>query len=144
VDFAGKAQSSRGGWYYFSAADGGDADEGSVTATQVQALRAARNAGIVVPKGIIDKAEEYLRKSTTERGGVIYSLSQSGGRAMGPERIALTAAAIACMFNAGQYESPLAKKWLKYCQHAASFERTGRMGHDEYMHYYYAQALYIL
>jgi len=27
------------------------------------------------PKGIIDKANEYLKNCTTERGGVIYSLA---------------------------------------------------------------------
>ena len=81
VDFTGKAQSSRGGWYYTSAADGHDADEGSVTVTQVQALRAAKNSGVVVPKSVIEKALKYLTNSTTDDGGVIYSLSQAGGRA---------------------------------------------------------------
>jgi hypothetical protein len=111
VEFTGRAQSSLGGWYYTSAADGHDQDEGSVTVTQLQALRAARNAGIVVPKGIIDKAVKYLHNSTTNRGGIIYSLSQNGGRgAFGGERPALTAAAIACAFSAGDYNSEFAKK----------------------------------
>jgi len=57
VHFTGKAQSTRGGWYYTSRLDGGDMDEGSVAVTQLQSLRAARNAGIIVPKEIIDKAE---------------------------------------------------------------------------------------
>ena len=141
VDFTGKAQSSRGGWYYMSRTEGGDLDEGSVTVTQVQALRAARNAGIVVPKSIIDKAEDYLKKCTTSRGGIIYSLTQGGG----PDRPALTAAAIACMFSAGEYNSPLAKRWIKFCQTSIpSLNQGYRMGHDEYTHYYYAQALYIL
>jgi len=140
VDFTGKAQSTRGGWYYLSRTDGGDMDEGSVTITQVQALRAARNAGIVVPKGVIDKALDYLRKCTTARGGVIYSLSNGG-----PERPALTAAGIACMFNSGEYNSPLAKQWFKYCVNAIPpLGVGGRMGHDEYTHYYYSQAMYIL
>ena len=38
-----------GGWGYVSAKEGNNFDEGSVTITQVQALRAARNAGIAVP-----------------------------------------------------------------------------------------------
>src|SRR4029077_1241006 len=70
VDFTGKAQTPRGGWGYVSSADGGGFDEGSVTITQVQALRAARNSGIAVPKSIIDKSHEYLKKCTTEHGGV--------------------------------------------------------------------------
>jgi hypothetical protein len=144
VEFTGKAQTHRGGWGYVTATDGQGFDEGSVTITQVQALRAARNAGIRVPKVIIDKAEEYLKNCTTERGGVIYSLAQ--GRAVGGERAPLTAAAVACMFNAGEYKNPLCKKWLTYCKDNISLlgSAAGRRGHDEYTHYYYAQALYIL
>jgi hypothetical protein len=144
VDFSGKAQTPRGGWGYVSSADGGGFDEGSVTVTQVQALRAARNAGIVVPKSIIDKSHDYLKNCTTERGGVIYSLAQGGRAVNGGERAPLTAAAIACMFSAGQYDSPLGKKWLEFCRTAIPIAQVGRSGHDEYMHYYYAQALYIL
>lgn len=147
VDFTGKAQTMRGGWGYVSAADGNNFDEGSVTITQVQALRAARNAGIVVPKMIINKAQEYLKNCTTERGGVIYSLAQSGNAAMGSERAPLTAAAVACMFSSGEYNSPLGKKWLAYCQNniPLTFRGSGgRFGHEEYCHYYYAQALYVL
>jgi hypothetical protein len=144
VDFTGKAQSSRGGWYYTSAADGHDADEGSVTVTQMQALRAAKNAGIVVPKSIIDKGMKYLANSTTDNGGVIYSLSQAGGRAVGGGQPALTAAAIACGFSAGEYTSPLAKKWIRFCQFHIPIAQVSRFGHDEYTHYYFAQAVYML
>ena len=48
-------------------------------------------------------------------------------------------------FSAGEYKSDLCKKWLKYCQTAIPLNQGGvRIGHDEYTHYYYAQALYIL
>jgi hypothetical protein len=110
----------------------------------VQALRAAKNAGIVVPKSIIDKALKYLENSTTEGGGVIYSLSQAGGRAMGGGQPALTAAAIACAFSSGQYQSPFAKKWLQFCQAHVPIGNVHRFNHDEYTQYYYAQALYVL
>jgi hypothetical protein len=140
VEFTGKAQTDRGGWGYLSAADGGGFDEGSVTITQLQGLRAARNAGIVVPKSIIDKAVKYLQDSTTQRGGVIYSLAQGGG---GGERAPLTAAAVACGFSAGDYNSELPKKWLEFCRLTVPIG-GGRIGHDEYMHYYYAQAIYVL
>src|SRR5205085_3729814 len=103
VEFCGKAQTERGGWGYVSAKEGGGFDEGSVTITQLQALRAAKNAGIVVPKTIIDKAVKYLKDCTTPRGGVIYSLAH-GGPAAGAERPPLTAAAIACSFSAGAYQ----------------------------------------
>jgi len=146
VEFTGRAQTPRGGWGYVTSADGGGFDEGSVTITQVQAIRAAKNAGIVVPKSIIDKAHDYLKNCTTERGGVIYSLGHGGRAAVGGERPPLTAAAIACMFNAGEYNSPLAKKWIKFCQTHVPIDKSGRdsFGHWEYTHYYYAQALYML
>ena len=146
VKYIGNAQSTQGGWFYTSKADGHDQDEGSVTITQVQALRACRNAGIPVPKDIIKKAQDYLKHSTTDRGGVVYSLGRGGMRAAaGGERPALTAAAIACGFNAGEYKSDLVKKWFKYCQTAVPLNLGGvRLGHDEYTHYYYSQALYVL
>ena len=56
VEFTGQAQTPAGGWGYVSAKDGGGFDEGSTTITQVQGLRGCRNAGIPVPKEIIDKA----------------------------------------------------------------------------------------
>ena len=61
VVFSGQAQTEAGGWGYVSAKDGHGFDEGSTTITQVQGLRGCRNAGIPVPKEIIDKAIKYIR-----------------------------------------------------------------------------------
>lgn len=146
VKYIGNAQSTQGGWFYTSKVDGHDQDEGSVTITQMQALRAARNAGIPVPKAIVKKGHDYLKHSTTPRGGVVYSLGRGGvGAPVGGERPALTAAAIACLFSAGEYKDDLVKKWFKYCQTAIpTAGGAGRIGHDEYTHYYYAQAVYTL
>jgi len=147
VKYIGNAQSTQGGWFYTSKVEGHDQDEGSVTITQVQALRACRNGGIPVPKAIIKKAHDYLKNSTTPRGGVVYSLGRGGMRApLGGERPALTAAAIACLFNAGEYKDDLCKKWFKFCQTAIPISGFGgvRLGHDEYTQYYYSQAIYIL
>jgi hypothetical protein len=140
VDFTGKAQTNRGGWGYVSAADSGGGDEGSVTITQVQALRACRNAGISVPKGIIEKAQKYLKDCTTANGGVMYSLSNGAGG----DRPALTAAAIACAFNTGDYNSAQVKTWFKYCKNAIPLLGNGRMGHDEYTQYYWSQSVYFI
>jgi hypothetical protein len=145
VQFTGKAQTSRGGWGYVAGGcntEGDDLDEGSVTITQAQALRAARNAGISVPGSIIDKAITYLKKSTGPNGGVIYSL----GMGRRDERAALTAAAVACGFSLGEYQSPLVKGWIKACQNTIRplGAGGGRIGHDEYTHYYFAQVMYML
>ena len=66
-----RAQSSAGGWIYTPDSGG---DEGSVTVTQVQALRACRMAGIVVDKKTIDRAVDYIKKCQNPDGGISYSL----------------------------------------------------------------------
>ena len=142
VVYVGSAQTSRGGWGYVSAKEGNDFDEGSVTVTQIQALRAARNAGIPVPRETIVKTQEYLKKCTTARGGMIYSLANGGG----DERPTITVAAIASMFSTGEYNSELAKKWIKFVQPQIPINSVGadQFGHSEYTHYYYAQVIYCM
>jgi hypothetical protein len=147
VKYTAAAQSTHGGWFYTSKVDGHDQDEGSVTVTQMQALRACRDAGIPVPKQVVKKGYDYLKNSTTARGGVVYSLARGGvgGAPLGGERPALTAAAIACLFSAGEYRDELVKKWFKYCQSAIPVGNAGvRVGHDEYTQFYYAPAIYFL
>lgn len=148
VKYIGNAQSTQGGWFYTSKVDGHDQDEGSVTITQMQPLRACRNAGIPVPNSVVKKGYDYLKNSTTQRGGVVYSLGRGGvGAPVGGERPALTAAAIACLFSAGKYDDELIKKWFKFCSTAIPIAGAGfgpRLGHDEYTHLYYAQAVYML
>jgi hypothetical protein len=136
VTFTGQAQTQAGGWGYVSAKDGSDFDEGSTTITQVQALRGCRNAGIPVPKEIIDSAVEYIRKCTLADGGVQYSSKGGGGRP------AITAAAIACLFNAGEYDSEYVPKLQGYCERNLGDISNQGFGHWHYAHYYYAQVLY--
>jgi len=136
VIFTGQAQTAAGGWGYVSAKDGSDFDEGSTTITQVQGLRGCRNAGIPVPAEIIDKAVEYIRKCTLPDGGVQYSSKGGGGRP------AISAAAIACLFNAGEYDDQYVPKLMKYCE--SNFANTNQdgSGHWHYAHYYFAQVKY--
>jgi hypothetical protein len=139
VRFCSDAQTSRGGWGYVSAKDGSDFDEGSTCITQVQGLRACRNAGIPVPVQIIDRAKKYIADCTERDGGVRYSyMTQSGTRPP------ITAAAVAAMFNAGEYESPEVKKMLEYCKNNVWPGRGNGNdgGHWHYMHYYWAQVMY--
>jgi hypothetical protein len=156
VEFICKAQTSKkhkkpegkeveiGGWGYVSAQDGNNFDEGSVTITALQGLRAAKNAGIPVPKENIDKAVAYLEACTTPDGGVIYSYAGGGGGAVrGQGRPPITAAAVCCGFSAGQYKGDLPKKWIKYCKDNIPIGK-GRQSHDEYQTYYFAQAIYAL
>ena len=134
-----------GGWGYVSAKEGSNFDEGSVTITQVQALRAVRNAGIEVPPEAIQRAVVYLEECTNAEGGIIYQYGGGGG---GDGRPALTAAAIACGISAGDYfKEPsiqFVKKWFQFCQKRLGTLGGNRTGHDEYTHYYFAQAVYML
>lgn len=137
VVFTGQAQTLAGGWGYVSAKDGSDFDEGSTTITQVQGLRGCRNAGIPVPKEIIDKAVLYIRKCTNlADGGVQYSSKGGGGRP------AISAAAIACLFNAGDYDSDYVPKLQEYCRRNLADISNQGFGHWHYAHYYYAQVRY--
>jgi len=140
VKFSVAAQTKRGGWGYVSAKDGNDFDEGSTCITQVQGLRACRNAGIPVPKEALERAVQYIKDCTTPEGGVQYSIRGGGARP------AITAAAIACLFNSGQYESEYAKKLLKFSEKNVWPGSAGRryFGHWHYMHYYYSQVIYRL
>ncbi len=168
--FTAKAQTSRkhrlpegkeveiGGWGYVSAADGGGFDEGSCTVPQIQALRASRNAGIKVPKEAIDKADAYLDACTTTDGGIVYNYT-GGVAGPGAGRPPLTAAALACGLGTGQFTQairtmtgpnppkgnarPSIVRWFEFCKKHIPVAK-GRVAHDEYQSYYYAQAMYAL
>ena len=131
-----------GGWYYTPQSG---SDEGSVTVTQLQALRACRNVGIKVPKEAIDKAVEYLRYCQQGDGGICYS-----ARSRGSSRPAISAAAIACFYAAGVYdrstggkgsEAEMVEKLVNYVRGAVRVNQHS-YGHYFYTHFYLAQAYY--
>ena len=115
VDLTGRSQSADGGWIYTPNSGG---DEGSVTITQLQGIRACRNAGIAVPKKIVDRALGYLDKSMLEDGGIAYRADR-----MPPSRPPITAAAVACWYNAGQFDNKNAQRCARILQ---AHGRTGR------------------
>lgn len=139
VEFSGKAQTKSGGWGYVSAADGNHFDEGSTTITQVQGLRGCRNAGIVVPEEIIDRAVKYIYECKNTDGGISYS-----SRNRGTSRPAITAAALAGLYNAGDYKSDEAKAMLDYCkkQLYSITGATRSFGHWHYTYLYYSQVVF--
>jgi hypothetical protein len=100
------SQCANGGWNY---EPNPSFDEGSVTVTQVQALRAARNAGIKVDMKTIDKAVEYINKSTDASGQTRYSLT-SGGHSS----FALTAAGMSVLNFLGQYNNDKVRKGCEF------------------------------
>lgn len=101
------AQAQNGGWIYDPNPSG---DEGSVTVTQVQALRAVHNAGIRVNIRTIERAIEYINKTTSDAGRTRYSLSSGGAG----DRPTLTAAGMCVLTYLGQYNSPKITKGLDF------------------------------
>jgi hypothetical protein len=136
VKLTSEGQSADGGWTYIP----GAGDEGSVTVTQVQALRAAHNAGLAVPRGTIAEAVNYIEKCSTSEGGISYSLRSGGG-----SRLPISAAAVATLYNAGQFDAPVANRCLEYVwrhfENSKNFSKGG--GHDFYCQLYAAQAFYM-
>ncbi len=132
INIIARSQSGPGGWLYTPDSNG---DEGSVTVTQIQALRACRNGGITVPSQTIEKAVGYIRQCANPDGSIRYSARSGGGG-----RAPITAAAVAVLYNAGEYDDPLAEKALEYAKRHLPI--SGHSGHYYYAQLYLAQALY--
>ena len=134
VQLIAGSQSTAGGWIY---TPDSNSDEGSVTVTQVQALRACRMSGVVVDKRTIDRAVNYIKRCQQSDGGIRYSLNSGGG-----SRPAITAAGVAVLYNAGVYDDqPFAEKAYDYCKKHISVT-VDNTGHHYYTHLYWSQALY--
>jgi hypothetical protein len=94
-------QNSQGGWRYNPFTQEADI---SVTVCQLQALRAARNIGIRVPKQTIDDAVTYVLRARTERGrdrGLYYYKTAGRGAWDKNREYAINAAAATALFSAG-------------------------------------------
>ncbi|MCR9244413.1 MAG: terpene cyclase/mutase family protein [bacterium] len=134
VGLTASAQSTAGGWIYRP--DHND-DEGSVTITQMQALRACRMAGIVVDRRMVDRAVDYVKRCQNADGGIRYKLGSPGG-----SRPAITAAGVAVFYNAGIYDDvEFVAAAHRYCTRMLKV-RTDTTGHHYYAHLYWSQALY--
>jgi len=141
----GRRYHHAGGWYYWP---GQNRDEGSITITQLQALRACRNAGITVPKATIDRAVTYLRLCQMPDGGIRYD-----ARGRGRSLPGISAAALACFYAAGVYdrrdsdETAEGRMMKRLWEYMAPFTKPGPVDsgmwrHWYYRHFYLAQALY--
>lgn len=136
VQFSISAQTGEGGWGYVSSKDS-DFDEGSTTITQVQALRGCRNGGIVVPAQPLEAAKNYIYKCKNSDGGISYSTSSRG-----VSRPAITAAALAALYNAGDYESEHIPDMWAYCKKHLHDMKDDQYGHWHYTYLYYTQVVY--
>jgi len=121
---------NRGGWRYTPNAHDSDL---SITAWQLLALRSGKGAGMDVPKGAVDAAVSYLKRSYSSRGGVKGCAYTPGGR----PSLAMAAAGLLSLQVCGEYDSPEANgsaEWL-------SSQNDIGGGHFYYSAYYYSQAM---
>ncbi len=127
-----RTQNRDGGWRYDPVPRNADL---SITVAQMMALRAARNAGIGVPKETIDRAIQYIRGSQNPDGGFMYQITG------GPSRFPLTAAGVVAMYSAGVYEGTEVEQGIAYLKNNIKANRSpGRDKFFYYAHYYSAQA----
>ena len=134
------SQGIEGGWYYspLRVSD----HEGSVTICLVQALRAARNAGVRVDGSVIVRAVDYVKRLQNEDGAFRYGL--------GVDRVsvALTAAGISTLNATGTYSGPEVGSGYDYVARelvAREPLRNSRLKappHPYYERLYLAQALW--
>ncbi|MHC4914681.1 MAG: prenyltransferase/squalene oxidase repeat-containing protein [Planctomycetota bacterium] len=136
VRLTARCQSPEGGWIYQPVAQG---HEGSITITQVQAIWAARQAGINVPQKTIDKGIAYMKKSQQPDGGISYRLG------MGGSRPALSVAGVMVFCGYGMRESKEATKAINYMRKMMRGNVRSYRGLTSFDHYttlYLGQGLY--
>ena len=130
------SQNPEGGWRYQPRPQ--DADV-SVTVCQVMALRAARNAGIAVPRETIDRAISYVKSCQNADGGFRYMLTGGEQRS----QFARSAAGVVALYNAGIYKGEEIERGLDYLElFRAGGDKPGREGFYFYAHYYAVQAMW--
>ncbi len=129
-------QNQEGGWRYQLQRSEADV---SVTVCEVMALRAARNAGIVVPKETIDRSVQYVRRCQNADGGFAYR--HYGGES----EFARSAAGLVALASAGVYQGKEIDSGLNYLMRFRP-----RRGSPEpepryyyYGHYYAIQVMWL-
>lgn len=132
-------QNPEGGWRYDPAPTQADV---SVTICQIMALRAARNAGVVVSADVVKKCVKYVRACQTADGGFSYFAHQpQSGSAF-----ARSAAGVVALYSASVYEGKEIDRGLSYLMKHKPGSPAARREMDVhyfYGHYYAAQAMWI-
>jgi hypothetical protein len=129
-------QNAQGGWRYQPQKQDGDL---SITICQVMALRAAHDAGLMVPDEVRKRTISYVEKSQNPDGGFRYMLQ--GGRVS----MALTAAGVVSLYSAGIYEGERVEKALRWLMDRMPGKARGQEVSPMnwyYAHYYAVQAMW--
>jgi hypothetical protein len=139
------SQSPDGGWDYqphdqFGGWRGRGESDTSITVCQAMAIRAARNLGIKVDGGVVERARTYIRKAQNADGGFCYRLSREGGWGFGSQ-FARSAAGVCILYSLATPEeygsSELTRGYDYLLEHHRVFSPF-----QYYAHYYCAQAMF--
>jgi hypothetical protein len=136
IDLTIHFQNDKGGWHYNPKVE--PSADLSTTVMQLMALRAAKDAGIAVPKETIDKAIQYVESCRTpkdEEGLSGFSYGPGGGRTW-----STTSLGVMSLMLAGEYKPTHLKDGLDYLMKAR--ERKEDKTWFVYGHYYGAMAMY--
>jgi hypothetical protein len=134
-----RSQNQLGGWRYQPGMP--DADM-SITVCQVVALRAARNAGVRVPRETIDAAVAYVKESfvplSAGVGAFKYQIEPRFAGFRHRYSFALTAAGLTTLYGAGEYNAPQVRQGLRYLWSARPPSSMARGTFDYFYGQYYA------
>lgn len=130
TDLIVSTQNQKGGWRYQPRVSD---DDLSVTVMMLMALRAAKDAGVFVPKDVIDLGIEYVKKCHNGKdagkdGGFAYT--PGGGSGFGR-----TGAGVLSLQVAGNYRAKEVSEGVEYLM---SFKPVGTR-EVEKEHYFYGQ-----
>ncbi len=132
-----RSQTPEGGWGYVP---NHYEDEGTLVVTELTGLRACRDVGLHVQRGMIDRGVQYIRDSTRSDGRVMYRVRSNRFRA------GVTCAAVVALWHAGQYDSLEMRAIRSFVENNIAPD-TGHIwsneNHGEYIEYYLAQAIWL-
>lgn len=140
IELIVRTQNEKGGWRYMPKV--GD-DDLSATVMQLLALRASKDAGINVPKDVIDRAISYVKSCASEKDN--EGLSGFAYQPHGGKKWSTTAAGLMSLMLCGQYKEYDMKGALEYLVKTREKKDSEKREDKEwfiYGHYYAAQAMY--
>lgn len=144
------SQNEQGGWRYQPGAKDSDI---SITVCQVQALRAANNVGVQVPRETIEAAMSYVKRSyvgqaasfQNQPGGFWYQVHENFPLRPSRTSFALTGAGVTALYGAGEYDGPEIRGGLRFLFDPKQRPRARDMDDTFdyfYGHYYAVQAFF--
>ncbi|MCY3021941.1 MAG: terpene cyclase/mutase family protein [Planctomycetota bacterium] len=135
IELIVRTQNEKGGWRYQPRVMD---DDLSVTVIALLALRAAKDAGIAVPKETIDRAVAYVESCRSEKDN--QGLSGFAYQPHGGKKWSTTAAGVMSLMLCGNYKAKDVKDGLEYLVKAREHKEDKEW--FVYGHYYAAQAMY--